>query len=274
MTQRYTSPPEQGFTPEPGVYTFGFDEDKRRALNFAPGLMSYSKLNRFSDPDKKISKFVAGVGSYVGDVLLFGPDAVMGKYAFAPEDWRKNTKPGKAAFLAFEAENKGMAVLRPKELAEANRLIEIALANPEFKRMLNAPGYCEAGLVSDHDGVRFRSWIDKLTERAIVDVKTSRAANESEFLSTVLKYQYDVQGALYMDQAEALGLGQLPYFWAVISKTTNRAFLLEMPAWAYHSGRRWRTSTVRAYHRETMLKEQLAEALAPQGRVPLPAQGD
>ena len=77
---RYTQPPEKGFTPEPGVYTFGLNEEYRQRLNFAKGLFSYTKLNRFADPEKKISAYVAGVGNLVSDTLLFGPEAVVGKY--------------------------------------------------------------------------------------------------------------------------------------------------------------------------------------------------
>ena len=258
---RYTDPPAPDVTPEPGVYTFGLDEDRRRALNFAPGLMSYSKLRRHDDPDKKISKYVAGVGNMVSDVLLFGYEACAARYYYHDEQVKYNTKEGKAVKAQLEADHPGMTIMRPKETAEANALIETALANDEIKRALNSPGYSEAGLVADIDGVRFRSWVDKLLPRAIIDIKTSRAANEGEFLDTVSKYGYDGQGALYMDQAEALGLGQLGYAWFVISKTSNRAWVQQMPPWAYWTGKRWIASMVRSHRRETMLKGTLQDVL-------------
>ncbi len=259
--KRFLEPPAAKVTPEPGVYTFGLDDEKRKALNFAPGLSSYSKLNKFAHPDKKISPFVAGVGNLVSDTLLFGREAVCGKYYFHDEQVKFNTKAGKQWRDDWKRNNPDMVLIRPKEYDEAQRLIAIALTNPEIMDCLNAPGYCEAGLVCDLDGMRFRSWVDKLLERAIVDVKTTRAASPEEFLSGVLKYQYDVQAALYCDQAEALGLGQLGYAWLVISKTSNRAWVEHMPSWAYHSGRRWRTAMIKAYLRETNLQDQIREIL-------------
>ena len=246
-------PPAEGVTPEPGVYAFGMSESKRKALNFAPGLMSYSRLKRHDDPDKKISKFVAGVGNLVSDTLLFGDDAVLLRYTFHGEQVKFNTKAGKLWRDTWEKENPGRILIRPNERAEAARLIEIARANPEFAKMLGTFGYCEAGLVSDVNGIRFRSWVDKLTKKAVVDLKTTRAASPAEFLEGVVKYGYDAQAALYLDQCEALGFGQLGFVWAVISKTSNRAWLQTMPPWAYHTGRRWISTLSRSYQREDVL---------------------
>lgn len=253
----FREPPPEGETPEPGVYTFGMDEDRRKALNYAPGLVSYSKLKRHDDPDAKISKFVAGVGNLVSDTLLFGDAAVLTRYVFHGEQVMFNTKLGKAWRDNWERENPDKVLIRPKELAEASRLIEIARANPDFAKMLAVPGYCEAGLVSDVNGLRFRGWVDKLTKKAVVDLKTTRAASPEEFLAGVVKYGYDGQAALYLDQCEALGLGQLGFVWAVISKTSNRSWLQKMPPWAYHTGKRWIASMSRSYQREDALNTQV-----------------
>jgi hypothetical protein len=209
---------------------------------------------------------VAGIGNLVSDTLLFGDKAIMGSYYFHGEDVKYNTKEGKRIREELRAQYPGQVIIRPKERREAQQLIEVALANDSIKRCLNAKGYCEAGLVADIDGVRFRSWIDKLLPKCIVDIKTSRAANEGAFLDSISKYGYDGQGALYLDQAEALGMGQLSYAWLVISKTSNRAWVQEMPPWAYWTGKRWIASMVRSHRRETMLRdatrEQVLEAIA------------
>jgi hypothetical protein len=258
---RYFDPPPKGTRPEPGVYTFGLEDDKRKALNFAPGLLSYTKLKRHDDPDARISKFVAGVGNLVSDTLLFGYEAAAGKYHFHHEQVLFNTREGKAWRDQWERENPGVTLIRPKEREEAQRLIEVATANETVKDILNAWGYCEAGVVADLDGLRFRSWLDKLTPRTVVDIKTSRAANEDEFLDGMLKYGYDAQAALYLDQCEAIGLGQLNFAWVVVSKVSNRAWVQELPAWAYWTGRRWRESLTRSMHREEALNQQVKDLL-------------
>jgi hypothetical protein len=253
---RYTDPPSEGVTPDPGVYTFGMSDRKRKALNFAPGLVSYTKLRRHDEPDQKISPFVAGVGNLVSDTLLFGDDAILGKYVFHGEQVDFRPKAGREWRDRWVEDNPGMVLIRPKERSEAARLIEVARANPEFKRMLGTFGYCEAGLVSDVNGLRFRSWVDKVTQKAVIDLKTTRAASPAEFLEGVVKYGYDAQAALYLDQCESLGLGQLNFLWAIISKTSNRAWLQPMPPWAYHTGRRWIATLCRSFRRETILKKE------------------
>lgn len=248
--RRFDEPPAENEKVQEGLYNFGMDEDKRRALNFRQELFSYSRLKRFADPDMKISPFVAGVGNLVSDTLLFGAEAVMGHYAFAPEQWKKNTRIGKAAFKQYESEHPGMVVIRPNERAEAARLVGFARASKDCMSALEAPGLCEVGVVAELDGVTFRSWLDKLTPKAIIDVKTTRMENSAQFLDSMLKYQYDVQASLYMDQCEAIGMGQLPFYWLIISKTTNRAWMQPLPAWGYQSGRRWREDMAKAYIRQ------------------------
>lgn len=256
---RFTTPPPKGQTPAVGVYTFGMDEESRKALNFAKGLYSYTKLKRHDDPDQKISFRASVVGRLVSDTLLFGPEAVLGHYLFWGNDYKANTKEGKAERAEAERQAGLAQVVRPKERAEAAHLIEVATANDEIVRCLNASGYCEAGIVADLHGLRFRSWVDKLLPKAVVDIKTTRAATEGEFLDGLTKYGYDGQASLYLDQCESLGLGQLAFCWLVISKTSNRAWVQELPPWAYWTGRRWVESMIRSYHREQALLQRIGD---------------
>ena len=254
---RFDNPPHSEAEVMPGLYNFGLDDDKRRALNFRRELFSYSKLSRFANPDKKISPFVAGVGNLVSDTLLFGASAVMGHYAFAPEQWKKNEREGKRLFNEYAAEHPGMTIIRPKERAEAARLVGYARASKDCSAALEAPGLCEVGVVAELDGVTFRSWLDKLTKKAIIDVKTTRMENSAQFLDAMLRYKYDVQASLYMDQCEAIGMGQLPFYWLIISKTANRAWMQPLPAWGYQSGKRWRVDMANAYLRQDSQRLQI-----------------
>ncbi len=262
---RWNSPPEGD--PQPGIYAFGYDDAMRYELNKKKGLMSYSKLKRFVDP-KPISPFIAGVGNLVSDRLLFGPDCIPGRYYFHDENVKFNTKAGKAWRDDFQRENPGVTIIRPKQREEAERLIEAALASPELRAGLDAKGICEAGLVADVNGVRFRSWIDKLMPNTILDIKTTRCATPEEFEETIVKYGYDAQAALYIAQCRAIGLGDLAFKWGVISKTSGRAWLQSLDPRDYFTGMRWVKDNASLYTRYGLLEQQLKDTLEQGGVAP------
>jgi hypothetical protein len=258
--------------PEEGLYAFGLDEERRRGLNFKRGLVSYSKLRKFVEPGQGPGKFVAGVGNLVSDRLLFGSDAIVGRYYFHKDQCHQRAVKGQTTaaeaaankiWLAqWERDNPDKVFIRPKQLEEATRMIQAVLDNPETNAVIEARGIAECGIVANLDGLMYRSWIDKLCRQAIVDIKTSRCRDEEEFAETIVKYGYDVQGSLYVDQCEALGLGFLPYYWLVVSKSTNRAWLQQMDERFYDSGRRWRQTVGILYRQHGELKQQLEDTLA------------
>ncbi len=247
--------------PEPGIYAVGHDEEMRKQLNFKPNLMSYSKLNKFLDPDKKISPYVAGVGNLVSDRLLLGADSIPGRYYFHDEQVSYATKAGKSWRDQFQADNPGVTIIRPKQREEAERLIEAALACPELMAGLNAKGIPEAGIVADLYGVRFRSWVDKLTPQCVLDIKTTRCATPEEFEDSITKYSYDAQAALYLAQCEAIGLGRLNFRWGVISKTSGRAWLQELDYRDLRTGMRWVKNNAGLFRRHGILEQQLRDTL-------------
>ena len=96
--------------------------------------------------------------------------------------------------------------------------------------------------------------------------KTTIKATPEEFLDSVVQYGYDAQAALYLQQAEAIGLGHLGFAWLVISKTSRRAWVQPLPPLARATGRRWISTTARLYRRFGMLERALeASTHAPEG---------
>ena len=247
--------------PEPGIYAVGHDEGMRKELNFKKNLMSYSKLNRVLDPTKKISPYVAGVGNLVSDRLLLGADSIPGRYYFHDEQISYSTKAGKSWRDQFQKDNPNVTIIRPKQREEAERLIEAALACPALMAGLNAKGIPEAGIVADVNGVRFRSWIDKLTPKCVLDIKTTRMATPEEFEDSIIKYSYDAQAALYLAQCEAIGLRGMTFRWGVISKTSNRAWIQELHPRDLQTGQRWVKNNAGLFRRHGLLEQQLKDTV-------------
>jgi hypothetical protein len=254
--------------PQPGIYAFGYDDELRYGLNKKKGLMSYTRLKRFVDPTMKVSPFVAGVGNLVSDRLLFGPDCIPGRYYFHDENVKFNTKIGMAWKKQFEAENPGVTIIRPRQREEAERLIEAALADPDVRAGLDAKGIPEAGIVANINGVTFRAWLDKLMPNSVMDIKTTRCATPEEFIECIVKYGYDAQAALYLTMCRAIGLDINIFRWAVISKTSGRAWVQELDARDFFTGYRWVKDNASLYTRFGLLEDQLRETIEQGGVAP------
>lgn len=191
------------------------------------------------------------VGRALHDVVL-RPDHARDTYVVTPEDWKLNTKDGKAAMQEFIAANPDKTVLRPSERAEVGHLVNALRANEDCKRVLDAPGEVEVAMVGQLiEGlpVLCKGLADKIVRAGIVDIKTTGASNEDEFVDAILRYGYDAQAAYYTGLYELLTAEWRPFVWVCVSKRTLNSWVTVVPAYAYHSGRRWNETTLRLYAR-------------------------
>ena len=170
------------------------------------------------------------VGSAVHKIFLeretFDED-----FAVAP-NLNLRTKAGKEEFAIFseEAKGKGQEVLTVDQMAKV-KAIGDALHSQKRVTNLVKGGVAERSIFRPLNGLMLKSRPDYYIESSntILDLKTTRDATTSEFLRSIIKYQYYRQDAYYSDSV-AHFTGEIPrfIFIAVEKEPPYQANLIEL----------------------------------------------
>lgn len=153
------------------------------------------------------------------------------------DSWR--SKAAKEA--ADEARAEGKTPLLRAAAIQVEGMAEAVLANAGARAILEAPGASEQSLWWDDEGVPCRARIDRLTEVALVDLKTTVDASPDGFGKSCANYGYDVQHVAYTRAVEAITGQALPFvFIAVEKEAPHFVGLYTLPGDAIDRGsRRW-----------------------------------
>lgn len=141
--------------------------------------------------------------------LILRPQEFTKKWGILPDNYHGATKEGKAAKSKLEADY-GDRILKNGD-ALLLRSLETSLRNhPSIKELLNAITVTELSLQWEEQGIVCKARIDAIAEVKgeilLIDLKTSRSANQRDFESSCINYGYLIQSAHYLAGAKACGL--------------------------------------------------------------------
>lgn len=184
--------------------------------------ISRSELARMSESPEKF-KWYREHPEPATPALLFGqlfhamalqPETVDKEFAVAPMVDRR-TKAGKEALAAFEAEAGGKTIVTAEMYEQAKEVTEALYRNSYAKRLLQGEKETPFFWTDDLTGEECKCRTDCLTETAknlvIVDLKTTDNAETEAFTRSMIKYQYDLQVAMYSEGVKA-NTGKHPIF--------------------------------------------------------------
>lgn len=145
------------------------------------------------------------------DAMALGTVAhtmILGKGAkYVAVEGNRNRNDVKAAIAEAEAE--GKVVLKPEQLAAAERMANAVLSHPIAARLLTSPGRSEVSMFAKdpvHGIIRRCRW-DRLGDDGIgVDLKTGRSSNPDALPKQIHDFGYDLSGAWYQHVADLLGV--------------------------------------------------------------------
>lgn len=132
----------------------------------------------------------------------------------------RNRNDVKAAIEKAEAE--GKVVLKPEQLAAAERMVDAVSTHPVASRLLGSPGRSEVSMFwhdPAFDVIRRCRW-DRLGDNGIgVDLKTSRSSDPGVLPKHVVEYGYDLAAAWYLAVAAGLGVEIAAYALVFVEST-------------------------------------------------------
>jgi len=112
--------------------------------------------------------------------------------AVAPEV-NKRTKAGKELWADFEIANSGKIIVTPDIDDATTQMAKAIKQHPAVQAF--GRGQDEVSLFVEHEGVRIKCRIDRLTDDAIIDWKTTTSIDDPS--RDAAKFHYDLQAAWY-----------------------------------------------------------------------------
>lgn len=146
--------------------------------------------------------------------LVLEPDVFAARYALGPQVDRR-TKDGKAAAEQWAADNAGRIAVTVDDWERVHamaRAVEVSGAGD-----LMTGGRMELPVLWERDGAGLKAKLDCLTERAIIDLKTTSAEDEDGLQRAAWQYGYHVSAAAYQEAAKVLTGEELPKVFVFVS---------------------------------------------------------
>lgn len=184
--------------------------------------ISRSELAKMSESPEKF-KYYREHPEPATPALLFGqlfhamalqPETVDKDFAVAPIVDRQ-AKAGEEALAAFETETDGKTIVTAEKYEQAKEMTEALYRNSYAKKLLQGEKETPFFWTDDLTGEECKCRTDCLTETAknlvIVDLKTTNNAETEAFTRSMIKYQYDLQVAMYSEGVKA-NTGRQPIF--------------------------------------------------------------
>lgn len=152
-----------------------------------------------------------------------------------------------------EAEAQGLVVLKPDELAAAERMADAVLRHPTASALLTAPGRSEVSMFwrdPAFDLIRRCRW-DRLTDDGIgIDLKTTKDAEPEALRKTITLeagYGYDLSAAWYLAVAAGLGVDITAYALVFVESTQPHPVVVVEPTQFLDRGTALATKALRIY---------------------------
>jgi hypothetical protein len=203
---------------EPGVYEGLTDAEYRRL-----DAVSRSDLLNWAYPsDRPIDPITATVGTAFHAIML-EPQHFKSRYAVGP-DVKRNTKEGKAIYAEADAKatEDGLQLIPYREFKTLREMAETVKNHPKLgplrRSITEGKSRAELTVVWDCQGVRLKARLDQVTDKAIIDWKSTGCGDPDQFAESCMKYRYHVQHAMYQDAwMDATGEA-LPFVFVPVSK--------------------------------------------------------
>lgn len=138
--------------------------------------------------------------------MALQPETVDEEFAVAPTVDRR-TKAGKEAFAEFEKNAECKIVVTADMYQQAKEMAEALYRNGYVKKLLSGDKEKPFFWADDLTGEECKCRADCLTtvgeNLIIVDLKTTENAETDAFMRSAVKYQYDLQAAMYSEGVKA-----------------------------------------------------------------------
>ena len=145
---------------------------------------------------------------------ILDPDAFALQYVVPPKVDRR-TKVGKETWAQWEADNAGKSLLDADEATDYGRMKASIFAHQTARELLIGKGYNETTLIwpDEKTGLACKGRLDRITQYGgdswIVDLKTSKDADEKSFKWDASRYGYFRGAAWYRKGLAAVRPGPL-----------------------------------------------------------------
>ncbi len=173
---------------------------------------SPEKFKYYQDhPEEPTSSLIFG---QLFHAMALQPETVKYLFAVAPNVDRR-TKAGKEAYAQFEAEAENKTVVTADMYQQATEMCEALSQNDYVQKLLKGEKEKEFFWNDDLTGEPCKCRVDCLTDLGndllVVDLKSTENAQTKPFMTSAIKYGYDLQSAMYNKGVE-INTGKKPRF--------------------------------------------------------------
>ena len=203
---------------EPGVYPDLSDAEYRRLE-----AVSRSDLLAWAYPsDKKIDAMAARVGTAFHSIML-EPHKVKAQYVTGP-DVDRRTKEGREAFAWAEeqADADDKTLIPHREFGLLKEMAATVANHPKIgplrRSIREGKSRAELTVVWESQGVLLKARLDQVTDKAIIDWKSTGCTEPEQFAESCIRYRYHVQAAMYQDAWHAATGEMLPFAFVAVAK--------------------------------------------------------
>lgn len=188
-----------------------------------------------NEPRKETPALTFGSAAHA---FILERESFFDRYIVAPDGIDRRTKDGKAQWAEFEAQANGKTLIRSEDMQSIDAM-DSAVHQHQSAAELLAEGIAEVSAFGNLWGVDVKCRPDWLREDGIVvDLKTTDDAGPGAFPSSVAKYRYHVQSALYQDILALLGIRVSAFVFIAVEKQAPYAVgVYELDADSLEAGR-------------------------------------
>jgi len=207
--------PNEEYHASSGISNSALSELKKSPLHYWSKYLAPERPPSHETPAMRIGTAV--------HAAILEPHLFESEYVQAPKVDRR-TKEGKAA---WEALPEHAVKLSFDEWNQCVKMRESVRSTPVGKRLLS-DGEAEASYYIEYDDILCKCRPDWVTDKVIVDVKTTDDASSSGFMRSAIKFGYHRQAAWYLDLLNEYGTPKEAFVFCVVEKTAPYAV-----AWYY-----------------------------------------
>jgi len=188
-----------------------------------------------TEPRKETPALALGSAAHA---YILERDSFFDRYAVSPDGIDRRTKDGKAAWAEFETQSAGKTVIKIEDLQQITAMAGRVWWHQSARELLSE-GRAEVSVFGNLWGVDVKCRPDWLREDGIVvDLKTTDDASPDAFPSSVAKWRYHVQAALYQDILALLGIKIKAFVFIAVEKNPPYAVgVYELDAASIEVGR-------------------------------------
>lgn len=200
------------------------------------------------------------VGQVLHAAVFEGSDAMNLRYHVTDDDFKLNTKAGKARMLQTECET-GKQVLRKSEFEQVRGMYHAVMEATESRELIDILQETELSVCGDLEKVPCKARIDGIIGHGLYDLKTTHCLSRAEFRDRFVKYRYHVQAAWYVDL-----FPQAEFFThiCVSSEKPHPCWVERAPPIVLEFGRQWYTDWLNYFKRKGELTDASTDAAANQ----------